>query len=412
MVTARPRAVSAAAVPVAFVLVNTLSYALLLAGAHLLSASAYGQLSSLLGLLLISTIPMLALQTVTARRCATADGPAGIVRATAVVGLGSAAVLALLSPALAAFLHLHEVTGVLLVAASVPAGAVLGAAMGVAQGRRNFGRLAVLILATIGSRSAAGILGLLIGRTPNATLAGIAIGVSIAAAVVAGTSRGLVHLGALRDPRRSGALLETLHAAHAHGAFLLLTSLDVLLARHVLPGPAAGAYAAGAVLTRATLWLPQAVIAVLFASLSDVERHHRTVRQAVLVVVVLGGLVTAAAAVAGPLVVQIIGGTKYHALDNTIWLFAVLGTLLAILQLSVLAGLAQRTARRAALVWATIVADVAVVLSMGSAATPTRLVVALVTVASASAGVALWLAVRRPLTGTLLRAAAVEGVEW
>jgi hypothetical protein len=133
---------SAAAVPVTFVLANTLSYALLLVAAHVLSESAYGRLSSLLGLLLIATIPMLALQTVAARRCATEAGPAGIVRGTVVVGLGAAAVVAVLSPAAAAFLHLHDAGGVLLVAATVPAGAVLGAAMGVAQGRRRFGRLA------------------------------------------------------------------------------------------------------------------------------------------------------------------------------------------------------------------------------------------------------------------------------
>src|SRR3954471_5219284 len=148
MTRSRADAVSALSVPVTFVLVNALSYGLLLAAAHLLGKSSYGALSSLLGLLLISTIPMMALQTVAARRAATRAGSVGLVRGTALVGGAVAVALAALSPALAAFLHLDDVTGVLLVAASVPGGAVLGTAMGIAQGRRRFRRLAALIAAS------------------------------------------------------------------------------------------------------------------------------------------------------------------------------------------------------------------------------------------------------------------------
>jgi O-antigen/teichoic acid export membrane protein len=403
---------SAAAVPVTFVLANTLSYALLLVAAHVLSESAYGRLSSLLGLLLIATIPMLALQTVAARRCATEAGPAGIVRGTVVVGLGAAAVVAVLSPAAAAFLHLHDAGGVLLVAATVPAGAVLGAAMGVAQGRRRFGRLAALILVSTGGRSASGLAALLIGRSPGATLAGIALGMTLAALLVATAGRGTGggHLAAMHDRTGSGVLVETFHAAHGHGTFLLLTSLDVLLARHVLSSSAAGVYAVGAVVTRMTVWLPQSVIAVMFASLAEVERHRRTARQASLVVLGLGAVVTAGTALVGPLAVTVVGGAKYHELDHRMWLFALLGALLAMLQLSMLAGLAQRSGQRAALLWATAVADVALVLSMSADATPTRLVVILVSAAAVAALVAFWLTVRRPVVGSLLRRPAVEGV--
>ncbi len=412
MVTSQPRTSSAAAVPITFVLVNALSYALLLAAAHLLSSAAYGRLSSLLGLLLISTIPMLALQTVAARRYATDAGAGGIVRGTAVVGGCAALALVALSPALAAFLHLHEVGGILLVAASVPAGAVLGTAMGVAQGRRDFRRLAVLILISTGGRSASGLLGLIIGRSPRATLAGIAIGMTLAALLVAAAGRGIAaHRISMRDRSRAGVLVETLNAAHAHGTFLLLTSLDVLLARHVLSDSAAGVYAVGSVVTRVAVWLPQSVIALMFASLAEAARHHRTAQRASLVVLGLGAVLVAGTAATGPLVVTIFGGAKYHDLDRTMWLFALLGSLLAVLQLSVLAGLAQRKVRRAALLWTTVAADLAVVLATGDHATPTRLVVTLVSVAAAAAAIALWLTVRRPTVGTLLRRPAVEGVE-
>jgi O-antigen/teichoic acid export membrane protein len=410
--TSRPTAMSAVAVPVSFVLVNLASFALVRVAAHELSQTAYGKLSSLLGLLLISTIPMLALQTVTARRCATQRGrPVGVVRGTAIVGLGAAAVVALASPGLAVFLHLDNAVGILLVAASVPAGAVLGTAMGVAQGRRDFRLLAVLILVSTGGRSVTGLVGLLVGGTTNATLLGIAICMTLAAVAVAVRWQGVgAHRAALRERTDDGVLRESLHAAHAHGTFLLLMSLDVLLARHVLSGSAAGVYAAGAVVTRISVWLPQAVVALMFASLAETERHRRTARRASAVVLGIGAVVTVGAAVMGPLVVTVFGGGKYHELDSTIWLYALLGSLLAMLQLSMLAGLAQRTARRAALLWATIVADITAVLATSQDATPTRLVVTLVTVAAIATVIAVWLTIRGPEATVALRRPTVEGV--
>jgi len=398
MTRSRPDAVAALSVPITFVLVNLLSYALLLAAAHLLPKSAYGALSSLLGLLLISTIPMLALQTVAARRAAAGAGSAGLVRGTAVVGAAVALVLVAASPALAAFLHLSGVVGVLLVAASVPGGAVLGTAMGIAQGRRHFGRLAILIALATGGRSATGLVGLLLGRSTDATLLGVAVGLTGAALAV-----GLVHPGgrpgygaSLRDRTRTGVLAETLGAALAHGTFLLLTSLDVLLARHVLSAGEAGVYAVGSVVTRAAVWLPQSVVALMFASLAEEHRHQRTARRASAVVLAIGTLLVVGTAVLGRLVVTVVGGAKYHRLDSVTWLFALLGALLAMLQLSVLAGLAQRTAKRSLLLWATVVLDLAIVLAAGDDMTPTRLVVTLTAVAAVAATAGSWLTVRAP----------------
>ena len=77
------------------------------------------------------------------------------------------------------------------------------------------------------------------------------------------------------------------------------------------------------------------------------------------------------------------------------WLFAVLGALLALVQLAVLAGLAQRRVRRATLLWLTISADLAVVLSTSAHATPTRLVVTLVLVTTAAAVGAIVLVLRQ-----------------
>jgi O-antigen/teichoic acid export membrane protein len=383
-------------VPIASTLANVASYALLLAAAHLMTKADYGKLSSLLGLLLLATVAMLALQTVAARRTAAGNGRSGVVRGTALVGTASAAGLAALSPAIAAFLHLPSVAGVVLVAATIPATAVLGTAMGVAQGKRDFRRLALLILLATGGRSVGGLIGLFVRHTATAALTGVLVGTAAAAIAVALSAGGLAqHRAAFLDRASRGVLVETLHAAHAHGSFLLLTSLDVLLARHVLSASDAGVYAVGSVITRAALWLPQSVVVLMFASLAEAHRHRSTARRATVVVAALGAAMVAGTAALGPVIITIVGGSKYDQLDRIAWLFALLGALLALIQLAVLAGLAQRRVGRAALLWLTIAADLAVVLSTSANATPTRLVVTLVLVTTATAAAAIVLTLRQ-----------------
>lgn len=406
---ARPRPADAVAVPLATTVGNIASYALLLAAAHLMTKDDYGELSSLLGVLLISTVPMFALQTVAGRRAATGIATsASLVPGTAAVALAATGVLALLSPALAIFLHLASPVGVLLVAATVPGTAVLGTAMGVAQGHRHFRRLAWLILLTIGGRSTGGLVGLLLYRTTTSTLIGLVVGTSAAAAAVALAGDGAArHRAALRAPAwreraessaatARGVVTETLHAAHAHGLFLLLTSLDVLLARHVLTSAEAGLYAVGSVITRAALWLPQSLVLLLFAGLAEgAERAPGTARRAVAVVGGLGVLTVAVTLGLGRVAVTIVGGAKYHALDEEAWLFALLGSLLALVQLGVLAGLAQRRVRRTLLLWVTIATDVVLVLATSDEMTPQRLVLTLALVTAGAAAAAVLLTLRQ-----------------
>jgi hypothetical protein len=95
-------------------------------------------------------------------------------------------------------------------------------------------------------------------------------------------------------------------------------------------------------------------------------------------------------------VVGVVGGSKYHQLDGVIWLFALLGSLLSLVQLAILAGLAQRRTGRVALLWGTIVIDLAIVLGIGHVSEPGQLVTTLAAIAAGAAAVALWLSLRRP----------------
>jgi hypothetical protein len=161
-------------------------------------------------------------------------------------------------------------------------------------------------------------------------------------------------------------LREIGHALHAHGTFWFLSTLDLLLARHVLSSHESAVYATGSVVTRAAIWLPQSVAILVFARLTNGERHVRLLRRAVLVVVGAGLVVVAGTAALPELVAKVVGGGRYPELVPSCWLFAALGASLAVLQLGMVAGLALRRVRQTIILWATIAADTVAVLATGS----------------------------------------------
>ncbi len=390
MAVRRPDAVAALAVPAAMLSANLVSYLLLLAAARVLSKAAYGELLSLLGVWLVASVPALAMQTIAARRIAVGAERSSLVAGTAAIAGAASGVLLLGVPALDAFLHLGTPWGLLGTVAAVPAITALGTMQGIAQGGRHFGRLAMLTMATVGGRSLAGLIGLLIWRSTGACLLSAALGVSVAAVLYA--RRELSVRDRPQPAHLRELMLEAVHAAHGHGVFLLVTSIDVLLARHVLSADAAGVYAAGSVVSRAALWLPQSVATLMFASLTDPRRHRRAYARAAALVVSAGAVTVAATALLGRLAVSVVAGGSYHALDNTMWVFAVIGAALAVLQLSVIAGLALRRRGRIAIIWALAVTDAVLVLSVqpDDAAGVARLLAAgAVLAAAASVGLSL-----------------------
>jgi hypothetical protein len=356
----RRTARSAVVVTVAGLGANLLSYLVLLVAVRLLSSSSYGQLVVLLNVLLVGTVPSFAVQTVTARRVATGE-TAGTARATAVVSVAAAGLLAVLTPALNAFLHLSNGGDLLLVAAALPGVTALGMYQGVLQGQRRFAELGTVLTVAALGRSGCGLVGLAIGHDSTATLLGTVVGVTVCAVVVGARTRGALEPGPPGAPLR-----EIGHALHAHGTFWFLSTLDLLLARHVLPSHQAAVYATGSVVTRAAIWLPQSVATLVFARLTIAAGHARLLRRALVLVAGVGVVVVAGTAAFPELVAKVVGGGRYPELVPSCWLFATLGASLAVLQLGMVAGLALRRVRQTIILWATIVADTVVVLAGGS----------------------------------------------
>ncbi len=103
------------------------------------------------------------------------------------------------------------------------------------------------------------------------------------------------------------------------------------------------------------LFLPQFVVIVAFPSMSSPSERRRALIRSLSLVAVLGGLAIAAAGLFSGLALVFVGGDEYAEIESLLWVFAALGTLLAMLQLLVYSVLARRGQRSVYAVWAALV---------------------------------------------------------
>ncbi|HST67006.1 MAG TPA: oligosaccharide flippase family protein [Mycobacteriales bacterium] len=339
---------------------NVLSYGLSLAGARLLAPADYGVLVALLAVTLVASVPALALQAVVAVRVVRAAGDGHRVTASS-VGLGLAAAAAMVALGLAAtpvlerFLDLSGPAAVVWVALAVGATTVLAVLQGVAQGRQDFHRLALILVVYAAARVAGGIAGLLVFGSVAGTLAGVAAGVTASVAVA------WVLTGRPRPARGGWQVRELLVACQALAGLYLLTNLDPVLARHYLPATEAGLYGAGAVLAKAAFFLPQAVVLVLFPRLASSPRPGRTLWLGLGALTGLGLLMTAVTRLAGGLAVTAVGGDAYRDLAAHAYLFVAVGSALGVVQLLLYAQLTADRAHATIGVWAVVAGEAAAV---------------------------------------------------
>ena len=147
-------------------------------------------------------------------------------------------------------------------------------------------------------------------------------------------------------------LRETIHGTHTLLAFFVIANADVLLARGLLDKQSSGYYAAGVIVAKACLFLPQFVIVIVFPSLASSPGDTQRLRRAIQAVAALGVCCVLGALVLPDIVVAVVGGKeKYAALGPFAWLFALAGSSYAVLQLVVYAAIAQQEKRAALLIW-------------------------------------------------------------
>lgn len=354
-------------IAVAMGVMNVATYGYTILAARLLGPRDYGAFAALMGLLLVITVVSLALQATAARRIAATPHhvhqiESVILRVGLQASLGVGALCLLLSPVIDRVVRLDSLGTATLIALAAAPLTMMGAQAGILQGERRWLPLAMIYLAVGVPRLLLGTASIVWNSTEFAALLGVA---------VAAYAPVLVGWLALRHPRESGepvehtsdhsgrALwVETFHNSITLFAFFALSNVDILVARNVLDAQQAGLYAAGLILVKAVLFLPQFVVVLAFPSMSDEGASRTTLYRSLAVVVVLGALASGGAAVLSGLAVVFVGGQDYSAIQQQLWGFALLGTVLSLLQLLIYSVLARQARRAVLLVWVALLAVV------------------------------------------------------
>lgn len=361
-----------ASIAVAMGIMNVATYGFTIAAARVLGPQAYGAFASLMATLLVVGVLQLGLQATAARRIAAEPEHVAQIERT-ILGVTYRAALMLgvlllaLTPILNAVLRLDSlVTAALVAVVSVPI-TIMGGQAGILQGERRWQALAVVYVLSGVPRLVIGTA--LIAWQPTETAAIVGIGLGACAPVVAGWW----FLRRERDPalvtEEHGfrhVIRESFHNSHVLLAFFALSNVDIVIARNVLPAHDAGLYAGGLILTKAVLFLPQFVVVIAFPSMSTTGERRRALTASLALVSALGAAVTLGAALLPQLALVFVGGEQFDEIADQLWVFAVLGTVLSMLQLLVYSVLARQGQRSVYLVWAAFASVVGIGLTTSS----------------------------------------------
>ncbi len=365
--TRRTRAHDGSAVAVATSAMNVATYGFTMLAARIIGPSEYGAFVACLNLLVILQVVALGLQATAARRIAvdlanvaTIEG--AILRTTTRVSVAVGALLLVLVPAVDALLNLDSLATAAVVAVAAVPLTLAGGQAGILQGERRWGALALFYLA-------GGVPRLVVGTAiilwrPDATSAILGVGVGYLFPLMVGwwalRHRRTPESAASEHSARS-LLVESAHNAQVLFAYFALSSVDIMIARQVLDDHDAGLYASGLIMAKVMLFLPQFVVIVAFPDMASPSSRRRALVRSLLLVAALGVVMVVAARVLSGLAMVFVGGADFREVEDLLWVFAVLGTLLAMLQLQVYAVLARQGRRTVVLVWAAL----AVVVALG-----------------------------------------------
>jgi len=361
-----------AAIAVAVGVMNLATYAFTILAAHQLGPKPFGALIALLNVMQVAAVLSLALQATAARRIAREPHDVSRVEQSILLvgrrtSFGLGALFLALSPVINTALKLDSLATAAMLALSVVPFTMMGAQAGVLQGERRWVPLALIYLT-------AGVPRLIIGAPlmwwrpeESAAFAAVTIGAFVPV---------LVGWIALREPRgherrggdhhTAGALWwETVYNSQALLAFLALSSLDIVIARNTLDSEQAGLYAAGLIMVKAVAFLPQFVVVLAFPSMGTDDAPRRALGLSLALVALSGAVAIIGVKLLPDVALVFVGGDKYAGVSDRLWVFALLGTVISMVQLLVYSVLARQARSSVILLWAGLVA--LVVLGSGGA---------------------------------------------
>lgn len=341
---------------------NIATYLYTYLAARLMGTQVYGAFAALMNVLIVASVLSLALQATAARRISAdpdhvAQIEREILRVTWRAALVLGVVLVALSPVLKAALRLDSLMTAAMVGLIMVPTTIMGGQAGILQGERRWAPLGLVYVAAGVPRLLLGT-GLIVWRpTELWAMVGVLLGSLVPVVVGWWALRGHRDQSGHSDLHSGGPILrESLVNSQALLAFFALSNIDIVVARNVLDSHDAGLYAGGLILTKAVVFLPQFVVVVAFPSMSTAHERRRALTLSLALVAALGAAVSLGAWVLSSLALLFAGGAKYGEIEGRLWLFAILGTLIALLQLVVYSVIARQGQRSIYMVWAALVA--------------------------------------------------------
>ncbi|MFE9321472.1 polysaccharide biosynthesis protein [Nocardia sp. NPDC052278] len=375
---------------------NVAGYLLQMLASRWLGVTGYSEFASLLAVQLLCAVPALALQNVVARELVRGSSVAALRGLQWRCAVIVAVVAAVLVPVVTAVLYVGVLAGAAALGAA-PALVLLSGEQGILQGSRRFRALAVVLGAAGVARVLPALLVLAAGGGTAPALCAAAAGIVVAAAFARSTAgspsarirpaiapategspdvaaegpmpgfavgeagtRDDVRPAGDRPPAqgvRSVGVLPVLRAAQVQAALMALSSADLIIARIVLDEADASRYALGAIAAKIAFWLPQAVGVVLYPRMAQPTHSARAIRDALAVLSGIGIVAVSGAALAAP-VAPLFAGQDYAPIQGLLWLFALQGAILAVLQGALLSAIAVDRTALAAVTWLGLVVEV------------------------------------------------------
>jgi len=365
---------------------NITVYAFNIVAARSLIPREFGALTALLGIILVGNVAALGLQAATARRIAVeperAEEIIGVTtRVTLLVAAAVATAVALSSVVLTPILKLDSLWPVILCGLTLFPLTVMGAQAGAAQGTARWGSLTAIYLANGIGRVVGGSVAIAIHPTVNSTMIGIAIGAWLP--VLAGVRLLALHPAVQGVVSRQGLVREAILGTHALLAYFVLSNMDSLIARNLFDVHESGLYASGLILAKAALFFPQFISVVVFPDLARATSHNARLR-AVLLVAGFGLIAVLGTAILPKLALILVGGDKYADMTSRLWLFALAGSVLAVVHLLVFDALARRAHGIVVMLWFAVAAVAAIAYGLDVGITGLVVTVAAVSTALAA----------------------------
>ena len=220
------------------------------------------------------------------------------------------------------------VTAAVVALAAVPL-TLAGGQAGILQGERRWGALAVFYLA-------GGIPRLrhrhgdhpLASRRRPAALLGVGIGFvfPVLVGLVGAAPPPYARLPRAVEHSARSMLVESAHNAQVLFAYFALSSVDIVIARQVLSEHDAGLYAAGLIMAKVMLFLPQFVVVIAFPDMATPEsRQPGAGPQPAASSASWASSPWLAAKVLSGVAMIFVGGADFAEVEDRLWFFAVLG---------------------------------------------------------------------------------------